>query len=177
VVEAALGAVAGGAAPDPADVAKLVAWIDAFRRSELGREVAAAPRADVRREQAFLLRAGRTVVRGQIDLLWRCGGRWNVLDWKTGRIDPPRAEHALQLRLYALGVRAVTGTLPARLLLWSLPAGRAAEVPLAPEEVRATESLLEEFSARTAIRDWRPPQRPPCEDCRVRAACHFSTVR
>ncbi|MCE9636065.1 MAG: UvrD-helicase domain-containing protein [Planctomycetes bacterium] len=171
--EVALLAETGGAAPAPEDVAKIVRWISSFRASPLGAEVRAASRANVRREQAFLLKAGRTIVRGQIDLLWRAADGWVVIDWKTGALDGARAEHELQMRLYALGVRAVTGTLPSRSLLWSLPRGRAVEVACGPSDVAETERMLADFSRRAAARAWAPPSDPPCQDCHVRAACRF----
>ena len=96
------------------------------------------------------------------------------MDYKTGALASARPENVLQMRLYALGVRAVTGALPTRLALWSLPLARAVDVPCGPADVAAVERLLAEFSARTARSAFAPPEIAPCRACRVRAACRFA---
>ena len=82
----------------------------------------------MRREQSLLFRVGRSVVRGQLDLVFRGADGWTIVDYKAGRLLEPHADYELQMRLYALAIEAVTGELPTRVVLFSLPDARAMEV-------------------------------------------------
>lgn len=176
-VRAALTAETSGAPPDPASIDRVTRWVEGFRDGELGRAVAGVERRSVRREQAFLLRAGRTVVRGQIDLVWRGPEGTVVVDYKTSASEEPRREHRLQMGLYALAMRGVEGRLPARLALWSLPRAAALDVPFGEEQAAALEgTLLAEFADRTARRDFTPRPAPPCRFCTFRDRCGFSQI-
>lgn len=176
VVAESLRAETGGAAPDPAEVERLVGWVERFRDSAEGRLVRSLPRDAVRREQAFLLGAGTSVLRGQVDLLLRGPEGAVVLDYKAADLDRARREHVLQMGLYGLAVRALDGgTPPARLALFSLPRGRAIDVACGAEDLDALrDGLLAEFLDRTRRGDFSPRTDPPCAACAYRAVCDVS---
>lgn len=147
VVDEALRTETGGAAPDPAHARRLVRWVEGLRDSDLGRLVASLPRDDVRREQAFLFVHGRTTVRGQLDLVFRGPDGWTVVDYKAGAVGPSRSDQVLQMRLYALALRKVTGEAPAQLLLYSLEERRSVEVPCSARDLDEIEGgLLAQFT-------------------------------
>jgi ATP-dependent helicase/nuclease subunit A len=175
---AALAAECGGAPPAPEDVDKVVRWVEDFAAGEIGREVRALPRDRVRREQALLfplVPGGRTVVRGQMDLIYEGAAGWTVVDYKAGGADGLREDYQVQMRLYAAGLAAITGTAPARLVLYSLPDAKAVDVPCSPADVASLSSgLVAEFLDRTKRSDYAPREAPPCFGCAYRRRCGFA---
>jgi len=77
----------------------------------LRRAAAAAARGECRRETAVVLRMeDRVVVDGIVDLLFREGSTWTVVDFKTDReIERAEAEYTKQAALYAVAVMRATG--------------------------------------------------------------------
>ncbi len=177
VVEAALRTETGDAAPSPDDVAEIAEWVRGFADGDVGRALRGVPRTAVRREQAVLLRTGRTVVRGQIDLLFHDADGWTIVDYKAGKLKAADDAYALQMRLYSLALRGVTGEVPQRTLLWSLPDARAVDVAAQEDDIADLEAgLLAAFARATAVGDYAPPPERPCFNCAYRASCSFSLV-
>ena len=174
-VRAALAAEGGGAAPSPRDVEEIAGWVRGFAQSEIGLEVRSLPRGDVRREQALLFPVApgaRTVVRGQMDIVYRGPRGWVVVDYKAGRSRVLQADYVRQMQLYALGLAAITGEPPVRLVLFSLPESAVVDVPCDPADIDALrEGLLAEFLGRTRASDYAPRAAPPCADCAYRERC------
>jgi ATP-dependent helicase/nuclease subunit A len=76
-------------------------------KAALARVLQMAGANPLRREVPLLVRLDDgTLVDGRIDLLWRDGDRWTVVDYKTDRRD---ARKVAQVQLYALGLRQATG--------------------------------------------------------------------
>jgi hypothetical protein len=124
--------------------------VHGFRDSDLGAATRAVPRERLRREQAFLFAHGRTAVRGQIDLVFRSDDGWVVVDYKASEFEEPDDDYALQMRLYALALEAVTGDVPLRLVLFSLPSARAVDVSCGPDDLAQLRAgLLSEFDRVT----------------------------
>ena len=170
--EDALRIETGGAAPDPAQVAKVAEWLRGFAESEIGCEVRSLPREDVRREQALLVTFGRTVVRGQLDLVYRGRDGWTIVDYKAGALTEPTPEYVLQMQLYALALREALGEMPTRLLLFSLPHAVAVPVPCSESDLSSLrDDLVARFLDRTSRNDLTPPPDRPCSTCAYRAAC------
>jgi len=174
----ALASESGGAPPSPDDVAKVATWIRGFAESAIGRELRTLARDDVRREQALLFPVeprARTIVRGQLDLVYRGPGGWTVVDYKAGATDALKDDYVLQMRLYAVGLAAITGEPPARLVLFSLPDARGIDVPCTADDVaRLRAGLVVEFLDRTKRADYAPRERPPCVACAYRRRCAFA---
>ena len=117
--------------PDP----EAVRLVGAFRTSELARRIESA--RGVEREFDFVMELEDVVLRGQIDVWFSEGDELVLVDYKTDRLDPDRETerlepYALQLRLYALALRKLTGKLPRHALLHFLRSGRT--VPIAIDE-------------------------------------------
>jgi len=168
----------GGAPPSPSDVERVAKWIRGFAESEFGEEIKALPRADVRREQAMLfplVSGGRTIVRGQMDLVFKGARGWTVVDYKAGRAAELSDDYVLQMRLYAVGLAAITDERPARLALFSLPDADSRDVPCAETDVAALrDGLFREFLDRTKRADYAPRATPPCAACAYRRRCAFA---
>jgi ATP-dependent helicase/nuclease subunit A len=174
----ALSEELGGAPPSPADVERIAQWVRGFAESEIGREVRSAPRENVRREQPLLfpvVPGGRTIVRGQLDLVYEGARGWTVVDYKAGGADALRPDYVLQMRLYAVGLAAITGERPARLVLFSLPEAKTVDVPCTDADVAALRAgLVAEFLDRTRRSDYAPREAPPCTACAYRRRCAFA---
>jgi ATP-dependent helicase/nuclease subunit A len=176
-VRSALVAESRGAAADPDQVERVASWVRGFADSDLGREVRSLPRDRVRREQALLFPVApgeRTVVRGQMDLVYRGARGWVVVDYKAGAAAFSD-DAVLQMRLYALALEAITGEAPSRLVLFSLPESQAIEVPCSRDDVASLRTgLVAEFVARTRTSDLAPRAAPPCVSCAYRRRCAFA---
>jgi DNA helicase-2/ATP-dependent DNA helicase PcrA len=106
------------------DPPKDVALKDAFRRSRF------AQRVPLYTERPFLLYLDGMVVGGRIDAIFEePNGRWQVVDYKTGRV-PAEADPitGLQLDLYALACVEVFGKRPEDLTLTYFYLGEEKEV-------------------------------------------------
>lgn len=81
----------------------------------------AATSPDWRRESPLLIRTeDDTLVEAVVDLAWREGNEWFVLDFKTDRdMSARRASYERQVSLYAAGISEATG-LPATAILLSV---------------------------------------------------------
>ena len=112
----------------------------AFWESAWGRELAAAKR--VYTELPFLYKTPRGLLKGQIDLVYQnAAGEWTILDYKTGQVSAAgvaekAAGYALQIGLYVLVFKELTGELPDRGVLYFSSCGaahtrsfRAADLP------------------------------------------------
>jgi len=107
-----------------------VACIESFLASSVRAEIAGALRCE--REIEFHLpwplpstdphrTASPKIIVGKLDCLLRTrAGEWVVLDYKTGRLPPGKAavhvlaEYEMQLAIYSLAVRGLSGRWPAR---------------------------------------------------------------
>jgi ATP-dependent helicase/nuclease subunit A len=116
-----------------------------FEESELGQRAARAER--VEREFDFLLAVEDVVLRGQIDLWFEEGGELTVVDYKTDRDETGAAEHALQLRLYALALERYAGRLPDRAALCFLRSGNVIEVSLSGADLEDARAAVRALAA------------------------------
>jgi DNA helicase-2/ATP-dependent DNA helicase PcrA len=94
-----------GAADEDADDTDFLALRDAFEASEW------ASRTPVEVEVPFEMTIGDRVVRGRMDAVFREGGEWLVVDWKTGRRPTGEAARAaaVQLAAYRLAWARLSG--------------------------------------------------------------------
>jgi DNA helicase-2/ATP-dependent DNA helicase PcrA len=94
-----------GAADAGADDTDFAALRDAFERSEW------AQRTPAEVEVPFEMTVGERVVRGRMDAVFRDGGEWLVVDWKTGRKPTGAAAKsaAVQLAVYRLAWARLVG--------------------------------------------------------------------
>ena len=102
-----------------ADVEEMLAR---FGASEVASQLA-SPGAMPRFEAPFAWDWDGVPVHGQIDLLYRLGGRWRVVDFKTDRVSASGIEGAsrpylVQLGLYARAIEAATHERPSAGLLF-----------------------------------------------------------
>ena len=160
--------------PPAAAVEEVVGWVEGFRESDLGREVAGAAAVDgaLLREVAFLYKEEGVLLRGQIDLAVRGpDGAWTVADYKASappRRRPEAGRYERQLHLYARALRALPswrGAGPARgALVYLDPETRVVEVPLGEADLSSARSLLARFR-EAAAKEAFPPDRSHCRFC------------
>jgi len=113
------------------------------------------------------------IVQGRIDLVVRRGdGAISVVDLKSTHRAQTEALNDTQLRLYALGYEALTGSLPKRTEIWeldSLTEHRSDVDDASLAEVRAEVALV---ARRIRERDFPPtPSEERCGACPVRGVC------
>ena len=153
-VRDALRTESGGAPPSERDVRLLETWAGNVRDSELGRVLRRLPRPRVRREQSVLLRVGRTVLRGQIDLVYRDDDGWVIVDWKAGRRGPggdpfgAKRAYGVQMALYALALQRLSPGTPVRACLYWLADNEVEECDVSRGRLEELENvLLRDFAA------------------------------
>lgn len=112
------------------------------------------------------------IVHGRIDLVVRSGGAVSVVDLKSNRRAQSETLTETQLRLYALGYQALTGTLPQRTEIWELDdlTEHVSEVDrVVLDELRA---LVRDVARRIRSGDYAPnPEPTRCGACAVRSVC------
>lgn len=150
-----------------------------FERSDLGRRAAAADAVEV--ERPFLVTVPgvggdeQVLLRGAVDLLFREGDRWVVVDHKAAEITalqvPGRLEQPeVQLRLYALALAAL-GRAPAEAHVLFLAPGTASRVDLGPEAMKEARQLLADFIQARRDLDLPPKPGSGCRSCPHRPSC------
>ena len=82
---------------------------------------------EIHRELPFTLQKGETIVEGIMDLIFKEGNEWFLVDYKTDRVDKSQAEtHAeryrLQLEAYAEALQIIGGMRAAKILMFLWPA-------------------------------------------------------
>jgi RecB family exonuclease len=129
----------------------------------LGRRAAASLR--VEREFDFLIDAGGTLLRGQIDLWFEEQGRLVLVDYKTDRyLDEARiAAYEQQLRLYAYALSRGLSRPVDEAWLFSLREGEPHEVRLGEVDERLTP--LRELQAAEKSMDFPMRIAPRCRWC------------
>jgi len=140
IARQAAGEVGGEALTDL--LAEVNAMLDRFLASDIGRALG-DPSAQPQFEVPFAWDWDGIPVHGQIDLLYRDGPRWRVVDYKTDRISAGKAREAarpylVQIGLYASALEAATGVRPAAGLFF-LRDGHWYEPPRADIEAAMTE--------------------------------------
>ena len=128
-------------------------------------------------ERPFLLRIGEFVVNGRIDAIYGgSDGRWEVVDYKTGRRPADGQPIAnLQLELYALACIDVWGKRPEELTLTYLylASREEASYPVGdPAEIRGR--ILEDLRAM-ASGAFVPTPGPQCRWCDFQPFCDAGT--
>ncbi|MBI5380219.1 MAG: ATP-dependent helicase [Nitrospirae bacterium] len=131
--------------------------------------------AAVEQEFAFLLQKNRVV--GRWDRLDERDGEAVIIDYKTSQIrDQEKADaeikKSLQLGIYAMGYRAITGRLPERVELRFLEAGLTASLQKTARDLAETEAQVLKAAAGIRARDYAPrPDYLACKFCTFRTLC------
>ncbi|MCE5251085.1 UvrD-helicase domain-containing protein [bacterium] len=132
--------------------------------------------AVVRREEPFVFVHDDVLVRGTIDILFRSGDTWRIVDYKTNRKLPDDGDrvalerYRLQLGIYALALRRAEYVIPDRLVLYFLSHGVAREIPCDEAMLGEISDVLTETIASITAGNDTPR---PSESC---AMCPFSSL-
>ena len=122
------------------------------------------------------------VLTGRIDRVDEGPGGTVLVDYKTAEIDDEeeaekRAKEDLQLSVYALAWREMTGRTPERVELRWLTTGRAGAAAMTASRLEKTRAKIAEIA--TAIRAGSFPARPreyACRRCPCRPICPDAAV-
>lgn len=151
-----------------------------YERTDLARRAARADEVHV--ERPFLVAIpgvspgpDPVLLRGTVDLMFREGDRWTIVDHKAAEITalqvPARLEQPeLQLRLYVLAL-AAAGRPPAEAHVLFLAPGIASRVDLDPGPLEEARGLLRDFVQARARLDLPPRPGGGCRTCPQRPSC------
>ncbi|HLA78415.1 MAG TPA: ATP-dependent DNA helicase [Vicinamibacteria bacterium] len=141
------------------------------------REEALDPLQPTGVEQDFAFYVDRSRVQGRYDLVVEREGRVQILDFKTGAVDDPkaakkRAQESLQLDVYALAHLKIEGRLPDWVELRFLESGQRGGKRPTLDEAAATEATIREAAAliRRQAFDAKPSYLA-CTQCAFRDIC------
>jgi DNA helicase-2/ATP-dependent DNA helicase PcrA len=149
------------------DLPKDVTLKDAFRSSRF------AQRVPLFTERPFLLYLDGMVVGGRIDAIFEEeGGRWEVVDYKTGRV-PPEDDPitGLQLDLYALACVDVFGKRPEDLTLTYFYLGEGKEVTRPAGDPTETRNRVLEWLSGIAAGEFEAKPGEQCAWCDFLSFC------
>ena len=123
-------------------------------------------------EQPFALLIGDVAIQGRIDAIFEdAEGRWEIVDWKSGRApdEPPR----LQLDLYALAAQEIWGKRPDDLTLTFLYLGdgEAAERSFQARPAAEVRAVLERTLASIGSGVFEPSPSEHCMRCSFLRDC------
>lgn len=125
-------------------------------------------------ELPFTLLVGGMLVRGRVDAVYAgADGRWELVDFKTGKVPGEGEPADLQLNVYALAAAEVWNK-PAEDLTLTycyLGAGVERSRQMRPEGLRAAREDLEGYLARVAEGEFPPHPTPSCARCDFLAFC------
>jgi ATP-dependent helicase/nuclease subunit A len=176
--EGASGAVAGEAdrtavaAALTADARRALAT---FAGSALAREVKGAD--EVRREQPFALELRNGAVEGTIDLLFKKGPEWSIVDYKSNAVAAEAVKdevlahgYDLQMGLYALAVSRLFRQASVRTTLFFTTPGVAHEETFDAARLDEVQGRVDRDLAKLAALDLDRPERAPCATCAYAAS-------
>lgn len=148
---------------DPGHAARLK---DAFRTSRFADEV------PLFTERRFFLYLDGFVVGGRIDAIFGTrDGRWEVVDYKTGRMPVDDPLSGVQLDLYALACTEVWGKRPEDLTLTYFYLSTGEEVSRPAGDVPATRARVADALGRIASRRFGATPGEQCHRCDFLAYC------
>jgi len=150
-------------------------------RGFMAREIDAGP-APAAVERHFRVKVDEVVVSGSIDRIDENNGQVIVIDYKTSELDDPtkadaKARESLQLLVYALAYRELTGKTPDRLELRYVLTGDIGEAKPVLGKLEATRVRIGAIaeSIRSENFKARPSERS-CSICACRPICRESAV-
>jgi ATP-dependent exoDNAse (exonuclease V) beta subunit len=142
--------ILAGSRPRDGEVSEVLALVQRFEESELGRRAAGAAKAI--REENLVFSIDDHLVRAQVDLWFDDGSEQVLVDYKTDRLQPHEVEeaaksYASQIRLYAMGIQQWLGRMPERAVLHFLRPDVVVDVDLGADALIEAERLTSEFFA------------------------------
>ncbi|HEU4333879.1 MAG TPA: ATP-dependent DNA helicase [Candidatus Eisenbacteria bacterium] len=145
------------------------------------REIAAGPPASAV-ERHFRVKLEDVVVSGSIDRVDEAGTGVTLVDYKTSEKDDDEkadkaSKESLQLSVYALAYRELTGRLPDRLELRYVLTGVTGTSECGEERVAKAKAKIEEIAAAIRREEFGArPEARRCSICACRPICRESAV-
>jgi DNA helicase-2/ATP-dependent DNA helicase PcrA len=150
-------------------------------RGFLEREVERGrPPSDV--ERHFRIKLGDVVVTGSMDRVDEAPGEVVLVDYKTSELDDTdraslNAKESLQLSVYALAYREMTGRMPDRVELRYVLTGEMGSAACSEERLERTREKIAVIAASIRAEQFRAlPSEHSCSICACRPICRESAV-
>ena len=154
---------------------QLETMLQTFSRSDLFTTLAAIPPEDIYRELDFVSEYGYVRLRGQIDLLYREGDKWCVLDYKSDHIDEAKiaekaARYELQMLIYTAAAARLTDTPPGEARLYFLRTGMTHTFEITQSTIDAAHTRITKLTGNLInarrTENFTACNRPTCDFCR-----------
>ncbi|MCH8287497.1 MAG: UvrD-helicase domain-containing protein [Candidatus Marinimicrobia bacterium] len=120
--------------------------IEEFRKTEIFEELIKVDSEDIKREEPFFFNFEDVLIEGTIDLMYRSGDGWILLDYKTDRVEGKRIDEKVeyyksQLLIYAKAIHAIQRELPLKTLIYFTHSGVI-------KDLKVNDKTLSEFDLR-----------------------------
>jgi len=157
---------------------QLETMLRTFGKHELSATLAEVSPDDIYRELDFVSDYGSVRLGGQIDLLYRDGDKWCVLDYKSDHVDEIKiaqkaARYELQMLIYAAAAARLTGMLPDRATLYFLRTGTTHTFEITQSVIDAAHTritnLAENLIKARRTGNFIACNKPTCDFCRFLA--------
>lgn len=123
-------------------------------------------------EHPFSLQIGHLTISGRIDRIDRLpDGTYEVIDYKTGKVDEKGLKNNLQLSLYALACRDVLELPVSRLSLYSIPDLKKISTTRSEKDMEKCKEELLETASEMALSDFAPSPGFYCRFCEYKLIC------
>ena len=145
-----------------------------FNSTKLARDLANAD--EIHREIDFVTSFGSVTLNGQIDLLYRLGENWHIVDYKSDFVTPDSLtdklkNYALQLGVYADAIYRHFGVLPKSTSLYFMRSGDLSWLEITAErldKMRAyASSLAQDLITARRSGIFKSCGKPNCSYCRA----------
>jgi putative RecB family exonuclease len=142
--------------------------------SDYHRENAGTFRIPAALEHRFTVEIEGVQINGVIDRMDRIpGGGYEIIDYKTSRRLPPKAQvdHDLQLSMYYLAAKEIWGIEPERLTLYYLLPGERMTTFRTRHDADELRRRIAVVAERIAAGKFEPRQNPLCDWCDFQRRC------
>ena len=142
--------------------------VETYKTSGLARRIELADR--IEREFDFAMGLDQIVIRGQIDLWFEKNNKLALVDYKTDQFDPSRQPerlepYSLQLQIYALALRRLTGKLPSEALLHFLRSGQTIPVTVDESSLNSVVKTVHAFRKAQEMLEYPLKEGLECRHC------------
>ena len=129
----------------------------------------------IHRELPILWKHDARLIRGKVDLLAKTPKGYWLIDYKTNRVGPGGVTrvadlYKLQMILYAIGIKKLTGKLPFRSSLYLTDADLFVDIDIGKNEISLADNFIKELIAGDLTKNF-PRNLKKCPGCPCKPFC------
>ena len=147
-----------------------------FSESDLYNQIVKAE--EIRREEPFAFFEDKVLVRGNIDLIYKNGNNFVIVDYKTGNIGTNELNnisevYRLQLEIYALAVYRAKYSIPEKMVLHFLTPGLSQEISCNQNVLDNISNTLSNAIKSISRESFSPVRLDKCNLCPYNNLCEL----